>query len=64
MREQRLGEVTYMKGEGIEITLTLASNRPEFKLQPLHVKLSNFSESEVASESRRLDTPQRVMLQR
>ena len=53
-----------MKGEGIEITLTLASNRPEFKLQPLHVKLSNFSESEVASESRRLDTPQRVMLQR
>ena len=64
MREQRLGEVAYMKGEGIEITLTLASNRPEFQPQPLHVKLSNFSESEVASESRRLDTPQRVMLQR
>lgn len=51
-----------MKGEGIEIALTLGSNRPGFKPQPLHVKLSNFSESEVASENRHTDMPQRVML--
>lgn len=48
---QRLEEVTWVeKGSGVEMALTLGSDRPRFESRPLQAKLTSLSESEVSSE--------------